>query len=124
MNRDQWKAFQHSIRIEAHAFKAHHGGHPAFRRSFTHNGAEWIMTRYHDFNRWQTYTRAAVIRQRPLASLIHAELDCAAEYRRKAKAQPWGEITSRKGARLSIKCAREWRLEGQTGWLDAQRKAG
>lgn len=124
MTREQWKAFQHSIRADARAFKAQHGGSPAFRRSFQHNGAEWVTTRYHDFNHWQTYTRAAMIRQRPLASLIHAELDCAAEYRRKANAQPWAASTSRRGARLSIQCAREWRKEGQTGWFAAQRKAG
>lgn len=117
MTRDEWKAFDHALRSDARAFKAKHGGNPCFRRYFLHNGIEWAVTRYRDWRDWKTYARPSIIRRRPIASLIHAELDCAAEFRRKARTEA---SLGKRGARVSIKCAREWRIEHETGWLAAQ----
>lgn len=113
MTRDEWKALSHSIRADARAFKEAHGGYPCFVRHFMHNGAEWTITRYRDFPKWRTYMRQTIIRRRPIASHIHSELDCAADFRRKIRHQPG---LGKRGAKVSVKCAREWRLERDSGF--------
>lgn len=45
MHRAEWKAFHHSIRQDARAFRESHGGFPCFTRRFVHNGEEWSFTR-------------------------------------------------------------------------------
>lgn len=120
MTRNEWKAFDRHLRSDAQAFKDRLGGYPCFRRYFAHNGIEWSITRFRDYRDWKSYARPSIIRQRPIASLIHGELDCAAEFRRKARNQP---DLGKRGARVSTQCAREWRLEYSTGWLAAQNAA-
>lgn len=122
MTRTEWKAFMHKLRADCAAFRDAHGGYPCFRHVFWHNGAEYTVTRLRDYGtNWQTYTRASIIRQRPAASLIHSELDCAANFRRKAARHHWTKAADLRGAFISIKIAREWRLERDSGFLDAQR---
>ena len=38
MQRVEWKAFHHSIRHDARAFRDSHGGFPCFTRRLVHNG--------------------------------------------------------------------------------------
>lgn len=124
MTRDEWKAFHHAIRSHARSFQATHGGYPCFRAYFQHNGAEITFTRYQDYRpEWLSYMRASEIRQRPVASHIHAELDCAAAFRIKAKQFWHTAYTHKRGAHLAIKCARAWRLERTSGWHAAQSAA-
>lgn len=124
MNRTEYKAFMRSLRSDCRAFREAHGGYPCFRRSFWHGGVEHTVTRYRDYApTWHTYTRASVIRQRPVASLIHAELDCAAGYRRRAVNSGWTSTADKRGAALSVKIAREWRMERDSGFYAAQQAA-
>lgn len=124
MTRTEWTAFHHAIRADARAFQSKHGGYPCFRRTFDHKGVEWVFTRYQDYGpTWRGYMRPSIIRQRAAAHLIHTELDFAAEYRAKARRSPHLAYTAKRGARLSVKCAREWRLERDSGWLAAQAAA-
>jgi hypothetical protein len=118
MNREEWNTFQHDIRADAYAFKTARGGYPCFRRPFWHNGAEWTFTRFCDYGpKWQSYARQTEIRRRPIASLIMAELDCAAEFRGKMKRQGYNRTAYLRGAKISVKTAREWRKELECGWF-------
>lgn len=111
MTRDEWKAFDHAIRADARAFKESHGGYPCFVRHFMHRGQEWTVTRaLGDGIKWHTYTRKSIIRQRSRTALIADELDTAAGHRAAVRGAPWTAYTHKRGARLAVKIAREWRL--------------
>lgn len=109
--RAEWSAFHHKIRADARAFNLRYGGFECIRRSFSHDGREHVFTRYRDYpNRSISHMRAAIIRERPRATLVHDELNTAAEYRAKLRAQKWNKVIYRRAIRLSLECARAWRL--------------
>ncbi len=103
MNREEWKAFMQSLRADARAFKAIHGGGPCFGRTFNHNGAEILVRRawYHP-GKWMTDIRAATIIDRPLMQRHAAALNWAGDFRRQAKRNPWDTYRDIRGARLSL----------------------
>jgi len=110
MTRDEWKAFDHSIRADARAFREKHGGYPCFTRHIQHNGEEWSYTRArNDGTRWTTHLRKSVIRERPRAALIADELATAADHRHSLRRAPWTATPHKRGCRLAIRIAREWR---------------
>ena len=112
MNRDQWKAFSHSIRADARDFKTRVGGFPCFARNFTHNGQEWTLTRQlNDRRSWNTRLAASSIRARPRSARHADEIDSAKDHRRAIKRAPWTAEIHKRGIRAAIKSARQIRQE-------------
>ncbi|HMT45502.1 MAG TPA: hypothetical protein PKE59_00140 [Novosphingobium sp.] len=111
MNRTEWKAFHHSIRADARAFRESHGGYPCFTRHLQHNDEEWSFTRArNDGIRWTSNLRKSLIRQRPTGGKIADELDTAQDHRRAMRRAPWTATTHKRGIRIAIRIAREIRL--------------
>jgi hypothetical protein len=110
MNRAEWKAFYHSIRHDAWAFRESHGGYPcfSFTRRLTHNGEEWSFTRVrNDGGPWISYLRKSVIRERTWREKHASEMNDLPHCHRKLRASPgpgWPAIVRsapRSGARGS-----------------------
>lgn len=116
MTRAEWKAFMHSLRSDARAFKAAHGGHPCFARYFIHNGKEWTITRRLDAG-WTTHTRTSRIDaqtpRRPFFAVMDEMRQIIAQYR----AAPWMRDSRKRALRLCLKDLAAYR--NGTGWKAA-----
>lgn len=114
MNRNTWNALHHSIRADARAFKAKHGGFPCFAGRFTHNGTEWTILRSLDRGAtWATRIHASRIVRQPLAKQVHLDFNEAMQahviLRGPFICNTWG---LKRQIRACIHGAREWRLNG------------
>ena len=111
MNRTEWKAFCHSLRADARAFAAKHGGYPTMTRHFSHEGEEWSFTRLRSDNgRWVSYIRKSLIRERSLMERVMSELNDAPFYRAAMRQRPWASDFHKRGLRKTIIVAREIRM--------------
>jgi len=116
MHRAEWKAFHHSIRHDAWAFRESHGGYPSFTRRLIHNGEEWSFTRVrNDGGRWISYLRKSLIRERTWRENHASEMNDLPHWHRKLRREPWTRAACHRGIRGAVRCAREWRTAAQTG---------
>ena len=114
MHSAEWKAFHHSIRYEARAFRESHGGFPCFTRRFVHNGEEWSFTRSRDDGRrWTRHLRKSLIRERGWREHHASEMNDLPHWHRKLRREPWTRTACRRAIRTAVRCARDWRIAGQ-----------
>jgi hypothetical protein len=103
MHRAEWKAFHHSIRHDAWAFRESHGGYPSFTRVRNDGG------------RWISYLRKSVIRERPWRENHASEMNDLPHWHGKLRREPWNRVSCRRAIRTAVRCAREWRIAAQAG---------
>lgn len=114
MQRAEWKAFHHSIRLDARAFRDSHGGFPCFTRRLVHNGEEWSFTRARNDGRgWTSHLRKSLIRERGWREHHASEMNDLPHWHRKLQREPWTRTACRWAIRTAVRCARDWRLAGQ-----------
>lgn len=115
MNRTEWKAFHHSIRADARAFRESHGGYPCFTRHLTHNGEEWSFTRARNEGiRWTSHLRKSLIRQRAWRGLSARALNECREYHDDYKRSWKSKHMSRRAIRSAVEEARA--IREHSGW--------
>lgn len=101
---------RHTIRADARAFKAKHGGGPCFGRYFMHQGAEILLRRaFMAPGVFQTDVRQSAIIDRPKMQLHAHAMIWAADYRKEAR-QIWKRETAKRAHRAMIEEARQIRL--------------
>ena len=110
MTRDEWNALHHTIRADARAFKAKHGGGPCFGRHFMHRGAEILLRRaFWAPGVFKTDVTQSAIIDRPKMQRHAQAMTWAADYRKEAR-QIWKRETAKRAHRATIEEARHIRL--------------